>query len=151
METTKGEVMNNALLNLLEKEKNKLAELLKTAQDQNEALITYNIPAIEKTTQMLSKLGREMKQLEEERIKLITNEIKCSKREAMFAKLSEILKEEDYGDEAKRIKNELKELIEKFTSLNSLNKLLANKAYGALSEILNSLSNGEQSMCNVKV
>jgi flagellar biosynthesis/type III secretory pathway chaperone len=141
-----------ALFDLLWKEEEALKKMVELAEEQKSALVRYDVSAVEKCAQKLNELAREMKNLEEERISYIANEFKLSKKEAFAFKLSELsnfTKELPADWETRRAR--LRSLVETLASTNSLNKLLANRAFNGIHEILAMLSNTDNSVCNVKV
>lgn len=140
------------LFDLLSKEEEALKKMVELAEEQKSALVRYDISAVERCAQKLNELSREMKNLEEKRIDFIAKELKLSKKEAFAFKLSELsnfVTELPTDWEARRTR--LRSLIETLASTNSLNKLLANRAFSSIHEILATLSNTDNSVCNVKV
>lgn len=141
-----------ALFDLLSKEEEALKKMVELAEEQKSALVHYDVAAVEKCAQKLNELAREMKNYEEERINLIIKELKLSKKEAFTFKLSDLgnfVTELPADWETRR--TQLRSLIEALASTNSLNKLLANRAFNGVHEILATLSNTDNSVCNVKV
>lgn len=141
-----------ALFDLLSKEEEALTKMVKLAEEQKSALVRYDVAGVEKCAQKLNELAREMKNYEEGRINLIIKELKLSKKEAFAFKISDLsnfVTELPADWEARRTR--LRSLIETLASTNSLNKLLANRAFNGVHEILTTLSNTENSVCNVKV
>ncbi len=141
-----------SLFDLLSREEEALKKMVEIAEEQKLALVRYDVLAVERYTQKLNELTREMKNYEEERMNLLMKELKLSKKEAFGLKLSDLnnfATELPADWETKR--SRLRDLIETLASVNSLNKLLANRAFNGIHEILSTLSNVDNSVCDVKI
>lgn len=141
----------NKLSEILEKEYQLIKEMLETAELQQEALKQYDIISIERTTLKLNELSREMKQFEEERINFLIKELRLSRREALTAKLTELAKKIEIAHSILQKREEITQIIEKLANISSLNRLLINRALMSINEILSTLSNPQNSVCNVRI
>ncbi|MFN3306898.1 MAG: flagellar export chaperone FlgN [Candidatus Kapaibacteriota bacterium] len=128
-----------------------LIKMLKTLEEQKDALVRYDLALVEKTSLVLSDISKQLKSLENERINLIMSELKFSRKQAYTAKLSELVQIKSLPETIVQKKDKMREMIEKVSSLNSLNRLLTNRALSNLNEIFSALSNGLNNVCNVKV
>lgn len=141
----------NKLNEILEKEYQLIKEMLETAELQQEALRQYDIVSIERTTLKLNELSREMKQFEEERINFLIKELRLTRREALTAKLTELAKKIEIAHSILQKREEITQIIEKLANISSLNRLLINRALMSINEILSTLSNPQNSVCNVRI
>ncbi len=141
----------NKLNEILEKEFRIINEMVETAEQQQEALRQYDIISIERTTLKLNELSREMKQFEEERINFLIKVLRLSRKEALTAKLTEIANKIEIADSILQKRGEITQLIEKLAYISSLNRLLINRALMSINEILSTLSNPQNSVCNVRI
>jgi len=141
----------NKFTELLQKEYELIKKMLELAEEQQKALVWYDINAIERTTVKLNEVSREMKQCEDERINFLVKELKMSRREALTAKLTDICKKLEISPELIDKREEIANAIERLANVSSLNRLLINRALISLNEILSTLSNPQNSVCNVRI
>jgi hypothetical protein len=141
----------NKFTELLQKEYELLKQMLTLAEEQQTALIRYDIGAIERTTLKLNEVTREMKQCEDERINFLIKELKLNRREALTAKLTDISKKIDIPAILLEKREEIANAIERLANVSSLNRLLINRALISINEILSTLSNPQNSVCNVRI
>lgn len=141
----------NKFTELLQKEYELLKQMLTLAEEQQTALIRYDIGAIERTTLKLNEVTREMKQCEDERINFLIKELKLNRREALAAKLTDISKKIDIPATLLEKREEIANAIERLANVSSLNRLLINRALISINEILSTLSNPQNSVCNVRI
>ncbi len=136
---------------IIDQEFELLGKMLKTLEEQKDALVRYDLVLVEKTSLVLNDISKQLKILENERINIIMNELKFSRKQAYTAKLSELVQIKPLPETIIEKKDKMREMIEKISSLNSLNRLLTNRALSNLNEIFSALSNGLNNVCNVKV
>jgi len=141
----------NKFTELLQKEYELIKQMLTLAEEQQTALIRYDIGAIERTTLKLNEVTREMKQCEDERINFLIKELKLNRREALTAKLTDISKKIDIPATLLEKREEIANAIERLANVSSLNRLLINRALISINEILSTLSNPQNSVCNVRI
>lgn len=140
-----------SLPEIIEREYQLLREMLEIAEEQKNALVKYDIKLVEKTSSKLLEISKELNTLENERINFLVNEIKLSRKQAYSIKLSEIIEIVEFPKITLQKKDEMRQTIEKLASINSMNRLLSNRALSSLNEILSSLSNSNNSVCNVRI
>lgn len=140
-----------SLPEIIEREYQLLREMLEIAEEQKNALVKYDIKLVEKTSSKLLEISKELNTLENERINFLVNEIKLSRKQAYSIKLSEIIEIVEFPEITLQKKDEMRQTIEKLASINSMNRLLSNRALSSLNEILSSLSNSNNSVCNVRI
>lgn len=140
----------NSLIEILEEEYQLLENLSKHIEMQKNALIKYDISVVERETNKILEYLKKIRAIEEERINFLAQEMKIPKREALKIKLSQI-PELAEGQTVSKLLDGFSKLIPRIVSTNSLNNLLANRALNSLGEILSFLSNGNISVCDVKV
>lgn len=141
----------NRLEEIINKEYEILKEMLKLSEEQKNSLVKFDVNLAERTTSSLLELSKELKNYENERINYLVNEVKLSRKQAYTVKLTELADIVPISDDIMNKKEEMRQMIEKLAGLNSLNKLLANRALSSINEILSSLSNSSSSVCNVRV
>lgn len=141
----------NSLEQMLENEYHILNKILSQMELQKKVLIKYDIPEIERETNILYELIRKLKMLEEERINILVRDFNLSKREAFKIRLSKIIEQVPQNEKIKKIAEELSKVIPSIVSTNTVINLLTNRALNNLSEIMSFFSNGSTSVCNVKV
>jgi len=139
------------LFEIIEKEYVLLKNMLKVAEEQKNALVKYEINAVERATTKLNEIAKELKNYENERINLLVGELKLSRKQAYTMNLTELSKIIDIPESTIKKKEEMRQMIEMFASVNSLNKLLANRALSSIGEILSTLSNQNNSVFNVRI
>ncbi|MDQ1265277.1 MAG: Flagellar export chaperone FlgN, partial [Bacteroidota bacterium] len=93
------------------------------------------------------------RQAEEQRINMITNWLKISRREAAELRLSYLERIIDRHNAGliENIKNEMKAMFKSLKEINTTNRVLANRARRTVSHILSSFTNGRNQVCNVKI
>lgn len=136
---------------IIYKEYEILKEMLKLAEEQKDSLVKFDVNSVERVASSLIELSKVLKNYENERINYLVNEVKLSRKQAYTVKLSELADIIPISDEILSKREEMRQTIEKLASLNSLNKLLTNRALSSISEILSSLSNSSNSVCNVRI
>ncbi|MCX7908867.1 MAG: flagellar protein FlgN [Ignavibacteria bacterium] len=139
------------LSEIINKEYEILKDMLKVAEEQKVALIRYDINTVERTAIKLSEMSRDLKNFETERLNFLVNNLKLTRKQAYTIKLSELANIIEIPNETLEKKEEMREIIERLASINSLNKLLSNRALSCINDILSSLSNSSSSVCNVRI
>ncbi|MGQ9818535.1 MAG: flagellar protein FlgN [Candidatus Kapaibacteriales bacterium] len=142
--------MNN-IEQVLEEEYQLLNQILKQMELQKQAMIKYDISEVEREANILLDLIRKLKILEDTRINLLARDFKLSKREASKIKMSKVIENFPHNEKIQKIHNEFSKLVPSIIAINSINNLLANRALNSLSEIMSFLSNGSNSVCDVKI
>lgn len=134
-------------------EKNLMEHLVFLAEKQKEALIHFKISDLELIASQMAEVSKKIRQAEEQRINLLISWLGISRKEAVNITLTVLAEKVD--DENKEsvieFKNHMAALLSKFTSLNIVNRLLANKARNSVAEMLAFLTNGSNHVCNVKI
>ncbi|MCX7880704.1 MAG: flagellar protein FlgN [Ignavibacteria bacterium] len=139
------------LFEIINKEYEILKEMLKYCEEQNQALVRFHIPSIEKATSKIAEYSKQAKELEEKRISILMKELNLSRKEVYKLKLSDLAKKIDIPKDLYEKREEILRTIEKLAGLNSLNKLLANRGLGTINDILMTFSNSSKSVCDVKI
>lgn len=139
------------LIEIIEQEYQILKSVSNHLESQKSALIEYDVNSLERETNQLIELIKKLKIIEEERINFIAREHNISKRDAIKLKFSQIFEHIAENDKIAKLKQEFTKIIPQIVSTNSINNLLANRAINSLGEILTILSNGRNSVCNVKI
>lgn len=138
---------------LIDYEKNLMEHLVFFAEKQKEALVRYKISELELIASQIADISKKLRQAEEQRINLVMNWLRLSRRDASAMTLTSISEKLDPIDKDLILtyKNQMAELLSAFTSLNLVNRLLANKARNNVAEMLAFLTNGTNHVCNVKI
>ncbi len=145
--------MIEKLLLYLKYEEQLIDELVSISEKQQNALIKYNLPELERLTAYQEETSKLLHQTEDNRINLIASWLGLSKKDASGIWLSEIeqkVKTEEVA-ELRQIKKSLSIKINKLSNLNSTNRLLANRARNNVNQIISIISDGNNHLCNVKV
>jgi len=145
--------MKEVLINYLKAEKFLLEQLVALSDKQKEALVKYDISGLESITLKQWELTKEIKQVEEQRITLVSSWLGIKKSDAMRLKLSDVINimKEDEDSILNKLKIEFKNLLSKLHVNQSLNRVLASRARNSLSELLHIMTNGSNHVCNVKI
>lgn len=141
------------LFTYLKYEQQILEELVSLAQQQQKALVKFDVSLLEETTSYQEQLLKTLKEAEEQRINFLTSLLKISKKEALNIKLSALEKyfDNDELKELRKLKKEMNILTIKLQNFNTMNRVLANRAKNNVASILNILNNNGSSICNVKI
>ena len=145
--------MKDVLINYLRAEKYLLEQLVALSDKQKDALVKYDISGLESITLKQWELSKEIKQVEEQRITLVSSWLGIKKTDAMRLKLSDVINimKEDDNSILTILKNEFKALLSKLQTNQSLNRVLASRARNSLGELLHIMTNGSNHVCNVKI
>jgi hypothetical protein len=146
--------MSKEIINILEREQDVLEEILALADEQMTALIKYDAGELMKITSTQEKASAKLKEIETKRIDLISQEFNISRMEAHSMKLSEIdekYTDGEYGLTIHTLRENIIEIFNKLYQVNSMNRLLANRARHTVHEILSVISGGNNHVCNVKI
>lgn len=140
------------LLKTLQEQAGMIRELIRSAEDQQEALIHLRGDELEKITQRQTELLLLMQQKERLRWHIVNSEMGVKKQDAPRATLTELLEtmheyeQEMYGS----IRNELTTLLARLQQLNNTNRLLAQRARNSTAHILEFMRENV-TVCNVKI
>lgn len=130
---------------------NKLVDL---AQQQQKALVNFDIDSLYDITKFQQDISLSFKHVENNRIELLMKWYNISRNQAKNLSLSQLqrtFKDEDFS-EIKNIRKKLKDSLISLNNLNSTNRVLSNRAKNSINEMMKSLSKrGETQVCNVKV
>lgn len=141
----------NKLVEIIEKEYLLLKELVRLSEEQKNALVKYDIQSVERIASKLSEIAKEFRNYESERINALVNDVKLNRRQALTVKLTDLAEILNFPESTLQKREEMRQMIEKLASLNSMNKLLASRALSCIGEILSTLSNQQNSVCNVRI
>lgn len=140
------------LLTTLQDQAGMLRELIRSSEEQQQALVHLRADELEKITQKQTELLLLMQQKERLRWHILTTDLGMNRQDAPRATLSELLgtmqdyEQEMYGS----IRNELATLLARLQQLNNTNRLLAQRARNSTSHILDFMRDNV-SICNVKI
>ena len=143
--------MEQQLLKYLKIEAKIIDELIELAEYQQKMLIEFKLYQITDITEMQDRATDELQKATYERISYTAKMLEMTFNEGKNLKLSEIAKEFDLNQNAEEIKLFFKQKIEKLQEVNSMNRLLANRAKHSVSDMISYLVTEDKQMCNVQV
>jgi predicted nucleotide-binding protein (sugar kinase/HSP70/actin superfamily) len=145
--------MLSTLLTFLKYEEQLLRELMSLSEQQQNALIKFNTPQLEKVTSYQAEIQKNLKNAEDKRIQLLMTSFGITRMEATNLYLSSILKRfpKEEVTELEKIRMSMKDMVNKLHSQNTINRVLANRARRNVREILGFFTNGSNQVCNVTV
>ena len=146
-------MMNSTLLKYLEYQKTLLEKMVELGEKQKQALVKYDMNTLEKITIKQSEIQKELRQVEEQRIHLISTWLGVKRSDAMKLKLSDLAAMHKGEEEVAlmSLRKDFKVLLLKIQSQYALNRVLSTRAKNSISEILYFLTNGSNQICNVKI
>ena len=145
--------MLDKLIKVLVHEKDILNELVGLAEKQQRALVEYDIHTLNDIISYQEALSKNLRETEDNRIRLLMNWLQIPRSEAMKIRLSAIERSLKGGDQEnmKRIRMDLKDLTGRFNRSNTINRVLANKGKNSVSQMLSMFKNGRNHVCNVTI
>lgn len=145
--------MTSKLFKYLKHEEQLISELLRLAERQQTALVRFDVGELQEITKYQIALSTNLRKAEEQRIDLLTNWLKISRKEAMNLTISNIEKEFDKNQRGLfgELKSKLSNNIEKLNHLNKENRILTNRALRSNAEMLNMITKGSNGVLNRKV
>ncbi len=145
--------MTSNLFTYLKHEQQLLSELVSLAEKQQKALVKYDTTMLDEIASYQNVVVKTLRQAEDHRINMLMSWLNLSRVEASSLKLSALEKyfKNEELKELKTIRTELKKLMTQLQSLNTLNRVLANRAKNSVREMLNNFTNNNNFVCNVRV
>lgn len=145
--------MLKEFLELLQKEKQILTELVSITEKQNHALIEYKTTLIPEIVSKQDILLAQLSKLENERIKMFMDNFKISRADAIRLKLS-FIESKLKGEKAELVKSlrmAIARLNERLVKLNNENKILANRGKQSINNIIRTLNQNNNAVFNVRI
>lgn len=141
------------LLKYLNYESHLLNELVLLAEEQQKALIKYNILELESIANKQAQISKSLREAEDERMKILMLKFRLTKKQAAEITLTEIMRMIDEGDNNAffELKKQMKDSSERLNLLNTINRVLSNKALSNIQQMLSLFTNGTNHVCNVKI
>ena len=145
--------MLTKLFTYLKHEQQLLIQLVSLAEEQQQALVKYNISRLEEVTRFQEEVAASLRNAEEQRINMLMNWLKISRAKAIGLKLSAVEKyfKDEELLEIRKLKVNLKKLLTTLKSVNSNNRILSNRAKRSVNEVLEIFTSGSRHVCNVTV
>ncbi len=145
--------MTSNLFTYLKHEQQLLMELVALAEKQQKALIKFDASMLEEIASYQAVVAKSLRQAEDHRITLLMSWLSLTRPEASSLKLSVIEKyfKDEELKEMKKLRLELKKLLNQLQSLNTINRVLANRASHSVREMISHFTNGKNYVCNVRV
>jgi hypothetical protein len=148
-----GEKMEQQLYGYLQFEQQLLEEMIRLADKQQSALVNYHISELSEITSFQDALIINMRSAEEKRIVLLMQWLGVSRKEAFELKLSaleEKIQNEEVCSDIKKMRKELRKMIDKLQNINATNRLLTNRARTNVKEMIDYITGGK-AVCNIEV
>jgi len=137
--------MEKQLYGYLQFEQQLLEEMLRLADKQQVALVNYRISELSEITSFQNALIVNIRNAEEKRIALLMQWLNITRKEAMELKLSALedrIEDEEVSNEIKKIRKELRIMIDRLQNMNSTNRLLSNRARANVKEMMGYITGG---------
>ena len=145
--------MLNKLYQIIKHEERLLLDLNRLAEEQKNALIKFEMQKVEQLAVVQEQKLKDIRESEDQRIKLLMTWLGVSRVDAMSLKLSAI-ENKLTGEsltEIKKMRINMKKLVSNLHNLNNVNRVLAMRAKTSVQNILNLLVNSGRAVCNVKI
>ncbi|MCX6155577.1 MAG: flagellar export chaperone FlgN [Candidatus Kapabacteria bacterium] len=138
---------------ILKHELQLLDKLINLAENQQESLVKYQHSRLFEIASAQELLMKQMRLAEENRISFMIKWLNIQRKDASEIKLSNLEKAIPAADlnVFHQLQDALKKSIEKLNFLNTLNRVLANRARYSVQQIISIFTNGNNHVCNVKV
>ncbi len=145
--------MLSTLFTYLKHELHLLVQYSELTEKHREALVKFDIKALESVVEQQLDCSKKLRQIEEKRIKLMMVWLSIPMKDAVKIRLSSIEKHCKGVDliKIKRFKEDINNVVADILSTNSTNRVLANRARSSVQQILSVFTNGLNHVCNVKV
>lgn len=145
--------MNSNIFAYLKHEQQLLEEMVSLAEKQQKALIKYDTKMLEEIASYQEVVAKSLRKAEEHRINLIMSWLSIPRQDAAGLKLSALERHfaNEELQEIKSIRLTLKSLLNKLQGLNTMNRVLTNRARTSIGEMISHFTHGRNYMCNVKV
>ena len=146
-------LMEKQLYGYLQFEQQLLQEMIRLADKQQAALVNYQISELSEITSFQNALIVNIRNAEEKRISLLMQWLGISRKEAAELKLStleEKIEDKEVCTEIKKMRKELRTMIDQLQNMNSTNRLLTNRARTNVKEMMDYITNGK-AICNMEV
>lgn len=146
-------MMNSTLIKYLEFEKGLLEALVDLGEKQKQALVKYDMHTLESISIKQAQIQKEIRQVEEQRIHLLSTWLGVKRTDAMKLKLSDLAALHKGEEEATLmvLRKDFKSLLKIIQAQYALNRVLSTRAKNGISEILFFLTNGSNHVCNVQI
>jgi flagellar biosynthesis/type III secretory pathway chaperone len=145
--------MEKQLYGYLQFEQQLLEEMIRLADKQQAALVNYHISELSEITSFQNALIANMRNAEEKRISLLMQWLGVSRKEAMDLKLSvleEKIEDTEVCTEIKKMRAELRSMIDRLQNMNTTNRLLTSRARTNVKEMMDYITGGK-AVCNMEV
>ena len=145
--------MEKNLFTFLKYEQQLLEELVRLSVQQQKALIKFDATLLEEIAAYQDEVAKSLKQAEEQRINMLMSWLSLNRRQASSLTLSALSKnfKGTELEDIKDLRKQMKILVDKLHSTNSLNRVLANRASNNIKEMIVHFTNGTNQLCNVKI
>jgi hypothetical protein len=144
--------MEQQFLKYLEYEKQILLELIDLAKRQQKALVNFDINSLEEITSKQDKSQSILRKAEDARIRYVCEWFGIERTKASYMRLSELaeLVDKTFSILINNYKDELYDISSELYSLNTTNRILANRAKHSVNEMMNIFTK-DNAVCNVKI
>ncbi|MBM2813703.1 MAG: hypothetical protein HW421_465 [Ignavibacteria bacterium] len=145
--------MTEKLLKFLIYEKEVLAELIRLAEEQQKALVKFDMNRLEKITELQERAAITLKDAEDGRIRFLIAWLGINRKDAHSLRLSS-LEHHFKGEDVLKIRflrKELSKMFAQIREINSTNRVLVYRASRTVTQIITAFSNGRNVVCNVTI
>lgn len=143
--------MTEQLLEYLKDEAVLLDEVIELSTKQQKALVAFELKNLSKHTALLEKAVKKLNDATLNRIEFVAESLNIEIHEARRLKLSEYENFFELGEKGKSIRAHFKEKTDLMSSINAVNRMLANRASHSVQDLIGIMMNGERKVCNVRV
>jgi len=145
--------MLGSLYRILNNELSYLNEMIRMAEKQQEALVKFKLIDLFDIAKAQELLTKKMRDSEEDRIRFLMKWLNLSRKGATELKLSALERKvpENELQEFITLRTKLKVAMKKLGSINTMNRILANRARFSVEQMISLFTNGNKHVCNVKV
>ncbi len=145
--------MLNKLYQILKHEHKLISHLNELTDQQRDSLIKFDMKNVEQLANIQEIKLKELREVEEQRIKVLITWLGISRADAMNLRLSTIENKLDGAalNEIKKMRISMKKLITAMRDKNNTNRILAVRARNSVQNILSQIVNNKKQVCNVKL
>lgn len=145
--------MFTKFITFLKFEEQLVSELVRLSERQQKALVNNNIKELEEITSYQVELQKNLRKAEDQRMTILATWLNINRSMAASLKLSDLAKylKKNEMKELIIVQNNFENLIARLMNLNTINRVLLNRARNGIREMLDFLTNGTQNVCNIRI
>ncbi|OYT14587.1 MAG: hypothetical protein B7C24_17520 [Bacteroidetes bacterium 4572_77] len=135
----------------LEKELLLLQTIIDLSEEQQQILVKFDLKAIETITVRIENAMLKLNEWSQKRIEIVANKLQIEQYEAKKLSFSDYQTYFGLEDKDDLIKKSYAEKTKKMYSINSVNRMLANRASHSIKDMVSIMMSGNNNACNVKI